>query len=112
MNRLGFSPPQHPRIVVGQKRDRRTRKWSNDRRNDNEGDDDDNNDNNKASRSSPIPNRFLDGDGDVGVTIVTTMIGEEDKHGPGDASVAIENYKDKDNTKDHRDKSNLLPPLP
>ena len=60
-------------------------------RTDNEGDGNDNDDDNKASRSFPIPNRFLDSDGndDVGVTIMTTMIREEDKHGPGDASVTI-----------------------
>ena len=65
-------------------------------RSDNEGDDNNdddhgNNDNNKVSRSSPILNRFLDSDGD-GVdyaTIMTTGIGEDDEHGPGDASVTI-----------------------
>ena len=64
--------------VVGGERDRRTRKATNNHRTDNEGDDegddDDNNGDNKAPRSSPIPNRFLDGDGDVGVTSMTTVI--------------------------------------
>ena len=98
--------------VVGRKRDRRMRKAKNNHRTDNEGDDDDddddNNGNNKASRSSSIPNRFLDGDGDM--TCIATVIGEEVKHDPGDASVTIENDKDKDNTKGHHcDESNLLP---
>ena len=102
--------------VVVRKRDRGTRKAKNNHRTDNEGDDNDDNDdddgNNKASPSSPIPNRFLDGDGDGDVTSMTTVIGEEDKHGPGDASVTIENDKDKDNTKGHHcDESNLLPPF-
>ena len=64
--------------VVGGERDRRTRKATNNHRTDNEGDDDDddddNNGNNKASPYFPIPNRFLDGDGDVGVTSMTTVI--------------------------------------
>ena len=103
--------------VVGRKRDRRIRKAKNNHRSDNEGgdDDDDNNDdndNNTASRSSPIPNRFLDGDGVGDMTIMTTVIGEEVKHDPGDASVTIENHKDNDNTKDHHsDEPNLLPPF-
>ena len=86
--------------VVGRKRDRRMRKAKNNHRTDNEGDDDDNNadhdDDNKSSHSSPIPNRLLDGHGVVDVIIVTTVIGEEDKHDPGDSSVTIEKYKDKD----------------
>ena len=81
--------------VVGRKRDRRMRKAKNNHRTDNEGDDDDDDhDNNKTSPSSPIPNRFLDGHGVVDVIIVTTGIGEEDKHDPGEAT--IENYDDKD----------------
>ena len=107
--------------VVGRKRDRRMRKAKNNHRTDNEGgnddgnDDDDNTNNNKASPSFPIPNRFLDGYV-VGVTSMTTVIGEEIKHGPGDASVTVENYDDNDKDKEkekghHCDESNLLPPF-